>query len=327
MGKRVLVLNAYTLTSRRAEDLVRFRAFLEGLEQCGYQRGRDVDVDILDSNRLCEMETLVREALREHVDLIHAVGTPNALLAVRCGAGVPVVYYGAHPEGAGEVACREAGAVGLLTLPFTQNYKPFRLIRTLFPNVKQVWAPFYEDTVFCQPEMKSKHRLHRSRNENSPWLKGGSPEIGHRGLAGLCYIIGVEYREFVYRDCNDLLWGLEFVDRNSGLVMPYNDSIYCEAAPETLMRFTVEHGIPLFWNNNTEATRIGAVAAISACFRWAGIESGKIAAAILDGAAPRTFPWLTSTKTYKSLNLPRAQALGLAPPPNLINQFDEVLRS
>jgi ABC-type uncharacterized transport system substrate-binding protein len=327
MRKRVLVLNAYTLSPRRAEDLVRIRAFLEGLEQGGYQRGKDVDVDIVDSNNLGEMENLTREAVRQPVDLIHAVGTPNALVAISCGGGIPVVYYGAHPEGAGEAACREAGAIGVLTLPFTQSYKRFRLIRALFPGVKQVWAPFYENTVFCQANMKSNHRLHRTRTCKTPWLDGTSSHIGHPGLAGLCYIIGLEYREFVYHSCDDLLWGLEFVDRTNGLIMPYNDSIYCEGAPAALMRFSVERGIPVFWNNNTEATRIGAVAAISGCFRWAGIETGKIAAAILDGAAPRSFPWITSTKTFGSLNVTRARDLGLEPAPKVVAQFDEVIMS
>jgi ABC-type uncharacterized transport system substrate-binding protein len=327
VGKRVLVLNAYTLTTKRAEELVRFRSFIEGLEEGGYRRGRDVDVDVIDSNKLCEMEFLMREAVQRPVDLIHAVGTPNALLAIRCGGGLPVVYYGAHPEGAGEATCREAGAVGVLTLPFTQDYKRFRLIRTLFPIVKQVWAPFYEDTVFCQPDMRSTHRFHRTKADGSPWLDGTSSLVGHPGLAGLCYIIGVEYREFVYRDCDDLLRGLEFVDRSQGLLMPYNDSIYCEGAPATLTNFAMAYGIPLFWNNNTEATRIGAVAAISGCFRWAGVESGRIAAAILDGASPRSFEVLTSKKTYGSLNMDRARSLGLDPGPRVVAQFDEVIVS
>jgi ABC-type uncharacterized transport system substrate-binding protein len=327
MRKRVLVLNAYTLSPRRTEDLVRIRAFLEGLEQGGYHRDQNVDVDIVDSNNLGEMAALIQEALRRPVDLIHAVGTPNALVAIRCGGGVPVVYYGAHPERAGEDACREAGAVGVLTLPFTQNYKRFRLIRSLFPGVQRVWAPFYEDTVFCGEDMKSKHHAHRSHNGGSPWIQGGSSGVGHPGLAGLCYIIGLEYREFVYRSCDDLLWGLEFVDRSSGLMMPSNDSIYCDGAPAALMQFSAAESVPLFWNNNTEATRIGAVAAISGCFRWAGIETGKIAAAILDGAAPRSFPWITSTRTFGSLNVARARNLGLEPSPKVVAQFDEVLLS
>jgi ABC-type uncharacterized transport system substrate-binding protein len=331
MGKRVLVLNSYTLTSRRAEDQVRIRSFFEGLEQGGYRRGHNVDISIVDSNSLRELETRTREAARQPLDVIHAVGTPNAIVAAKCGGGVPVVYYGAHPEGAGESTCREAGVVGMvLTLPFTQNYKHFRFIRKLFPGLKRVWVPFYEDTVFCRPEMRAQHRRHRGGNgtsSKSPWIAGDSPSVGYRSLAGLCYIIGVEYREFVYRDRDDLLWGLDFIERSNccDLLMPYNDSVYCEGAPAALGDFAVEQGVPLFWNNNTEATHIGAVAAISGCFREAGIATGKMAAAILDGASPRDVKRLTSSKTYGSLNTARARALGLEPADEVIAQFDEVI--
>src|SRR5262249_7195285 len=155
--KRILILNSYTLTSRSAVDQVRLRAFFEGLEQGGYKRGQNVDFDIVDSNSLHELEARTREAVRRPIDVIQGVGTPNAIVAIECGGGVPVVYYGAHPEGAGEAACKRDGVVGLrLTLPLTQSYKRFRLIKALFPNARRLWVPFYEETVFCQTDMKSK---------------------------------------------------------------------------------------------------------------------------------------------------------------------------
>jgi ABC-type uncharacterized transport system substrate-binding protein len=328
--KRVLVLNSYTLTSRRAEDQVRIRSFLKGLEEGGYRRGHNVDVDIVDSNSLQELESRTISATKEPLDVIHAVGTPNAIVGAQCGGGVPVVYYGAHPEGAGEAACRQDGVTGMvLTLPFTQNYKQFRFIRKLFPNLKRVWVPFYEGTVFCHPQMKSNHRRHRDGNNfSSPWISGSSPLVGYRSLANLCYIIGLEYQEFVYRDEEDLRSGLGFIERDSGcsnLLMPYNDSVYCTGAPSTLGRFSGESGIPLFWNNNTEATRIGAVAAISGCFREAGVATGKMTASILDGVNPQSVQLLTSTKTYGSLNLTCARSLGLEPTAQVVAQFDEVI--
>ena len=327
MVKQILVLNSYTLTSKRAEDQVRIRSFLNGLELAGYKPGYNVDVQIVDSNSLRELEIETKKATQAGLDVIHAVGTPNAIVAAECGNGVPVVYYGAHPEGAGEAACRKASISGMvLTLPFTQNYKHFRFIRKLFPKLKTLWVPFYEGTVFCQPEMKAIHQSRRSTGK-SPWIAGTESSIGYRSLANLCYIIGVDYREFVYRDSEDLLWGLDQVDNVDGgdVLMSYNDSVYCEGAPATLGTFSINSNIPLFWNNNTEATQIGAVAAISGCFREAGIETGKMAGAILDGAHPRNVGILKSTKTYSSLNAVRAHALGLEPAADVVDCFDEVI--
>jgi putative ABC transport system substrate-binding protein len=327
MQKRLLVLNSYSLTERRAEEHVRVRCFFEGLAEGGYRRSYDVDVEMVDTNSMRELEERTREAARRPLDLIHAVGTPNAIVGAQFGGGAPVVYYGAHPEGVGEAACREAGVAGMvLTLPFTKSYKHFRLIRTLFPDVRQVFVPFYEDIVFCRPEMRSNHRRHRADNPGgSPWIRGDSPLIGFRGLAGLCDVIGVEYREFAYRDLDDLRMGLDHVGAGGTLIMPYNDSVYCSGAPQAIAEHTTRRGIPLFWNNNTEATRIGAVAALSSCFREAGLATGRVAARILDGAAPRDLPLLSSTKTYSSLNLGRARELGLDIAPQVVARFDEVL--
>ena len=325
LTKRILILNSYTLISRRAEDQIRIRAFFDGLAEGGYRRNHEVEVEVVDSNSLQELAERTEAATKRPLDLIHAVGTPNAIVAARNGRGVPVVYYGAHPEGAGEAACREAGVIGMvLTLPFTQDYKHFRFIRTLFPRVKRVFVPFYEDTVFCRPDMRANHRRHRSV-AGSPWLTENSPLVGYRGLAGLCYIIGVEYRELVYRDVDDLRSALLHVDRHEALIMPYNDSVYCEGAPAALGNFSKDQGIPLFWNNNTEATRIGAVAAVSGCFREAGVATGKIAAAVLDGASPHDIRLLRSSKTYSSLNLTRAREMDLHIAPDVIARFDEVI--
>jgi len=151
--------------------------------------------------------------------------------------------------------------------------------------------------------------------------------VGYRSLAGLCYIIGVEYNEFVYKDANHLRAGLASIrsDDCSDVLMPYNDSVYCEGAPSVLSNFAVENHVPLFWNNNTEATQLGAVAAISGCFREAGFTTGKITAEILDGVPPRSIEPLISTKTYGSLNIARARALGLKPTAEVIAQFDELI--
>lgn len=325
-AKRVLILNSYSLTDRNPDDHDRIRAFLDGLAEGGYQAGRHVNVDIMDSNDLVELAARTREAVQQPTHVIHAVGTPNAIVAARCGGGVPVVYYGAHPEGAGEAACRQPGVTGMvLTLPFTQNYKRFRFVRTLFPNVTRVWVPFYEGTVFCRPEMKSNHRRHRASGAPSAWVSGESSLVGYRSLAALCYIVGLEYRELVYTGLDDLVDGIEQIHADGALIMPYNDSVYLAGAPLTLTSLAIERRIPLLWNNNTEATRIGAVAAVAGCFREAGFTTGKMAAAILGGTPPERIGLLKSTRTFSSLNIERARQLGLRLTPEVIAQFDEVI--
>src|ERR1035438_7677084 len=261
MSKRVLILNSYTLTDRPALEQLRVRSFLDGLADGGYRAGVNLGIEVLDSNDLAELENRLTSALSQPPDLIHAVGTPNALLAAKRSGDIPIVYYGAHPEQVAAVECSGPNIRGVkLTLPFTSNYKSYRFLRKLLPEARRVYVPFFEHTVFCTEPMRKKHRQFRSGAAGSPWVPMGSEFIGYRSLAALNDIVGLEYRELVYRDAQDLEAALQCVDPRGAVLIPYNDSVYCAGAPHLLAQFGLTARIPLIWNNNPEATHIGALA-------------------------------------------------------------------
>jgi ABC-type uncharacterized transport system substrate-binding protein len=323
---RLLILNSYTLTGRRPEEQVRVRAFLQGLEEEGFRAGGDLQLTILDFNDLTKLERQLDAALAlETPHVIHAVGTPNAILAVRRGGGIPVIYYGAHPEGAGEIELAHDHVRGVrLTLPFTSSYKSYRFLRRLMPKVQRVWVPFYEGTVFCSEAMKERHRAYRHAYAGSPWIAGESEWIGYKSLAGLHHIIGLEYRELVYRDLDDLEAAFDHIERERALLMPYNDSVYCAGAPHLLTGFAAAAELPLIWNNNPEATRIGALAAISGCFREAGRICARQAARVLRTGTTEGIETVTSSRSFASIDLERAAALGLAFSDGVLEYFDEI---
>ncbi len=325
--KRILILNSYTLTDRRAEEQVRVRAFLAGLAERGWKVGRDVDVEILDSNDLAELERLLVASMAARPpDVIHAVGTPNAVLAAERAGRTPIVYYGAHPERAGAAACARENIRGVvLTLPFTSSYKRYRFVRKLVPAVRTVYVPFYAGTVFCPEAMREKHERFRRATQRSPWIPGGSELIGYRTLACLHEIVGLEYRELVYRDSSGLEQALTCVDPSRALLMAYNDTVYCPGAPRVLARFCREARMPFLWNNNPEATRIGAVAAIASCFEEAGQVCAGQAARILETGSTAGVESQVATRTFASLDLGRASELGLAPSEEVLAYFDEII--
>jgi hypothetical protein len=237
-----------------------------------------------------------------------------------------VIYYGAHPEGVGEAELAHDHVRGVrLTLPFTSNYKSYRFLRRLVPEVERVWVPFYEGTVFCPEAMRERHREYRRSHPGSPWIAGDSEWIGYKSLAGLHYIIGLEYRELVYRDLDHLEAALEHIDPDRALLMPYNDSVYCAGAPRLLTGFAADAGLPLVWNNNPEATRIGALAAIAGCFREAGGVCARQAAHVLRAGTLEGIETVTSSRSFASLDLERAAALGLTPGDGVLETFDEIL--
>ncbi len=173
--------------------------------------------------------------------------------------------------------------------------------------------------------MKEKYRIFKSKNIGLTWMAMNSKYIAYRSLASLCYIIGINYFEYVYSNIEELSTALALIEPKGNLIMPYNDSVYCNGAPKLLCESSLKKSIPLIWNNNPQATRIGALAAIAGCFKEAGSVTGKMAGKILNGAQPSSLGFRMSTKSYASISLKTAKQLGLEFSDEVLDYFDEAI--
>lgn len=325
--KRVVILNSYYLAEGDPFEFDRVKYFVRGLlEEAG--EAYEFQFRIVNTNSLEEFRRYFRDndVVRD-ADLVHAVGTPNAALAASYLDKTPIVYYGAHPEGVGE---NETGGANVcrfrLTLPFTSNHRKFRFIKKLLPRLKRLYVPFYRNTIFFTGDMKVRHDSYRkSHGGRAEWIPGESPHVAYHSLAGLCYIIGIEYREADYASEDELKRLLARVEKESAAVMPYNDTVYCDGAVKALLEFSGKGKTPLVWNNNPEATRVGALAAFSSCFKEAGYETGRMAGKILKGAPAADLEAGTSGKDFSSLNLSVAEKLGLDIPDQVQRCFTETV--
>lgn len=325
--KKIVIINSYRLTNEVSlNDLVRIRSFFHGLSEEGYTKDKDYRVNIIDSNDLNEIESLLADIIEtEAPDLIHAIGTPNAAIAGKLTKNIPIVYYGAHPQDSGKKECRQENICGMvLSLPFTSSYKKFRFIRKLFPKVKNIYVPYYEGTIFCHNDLKEKHNKLRKINNGSRWADMNSDFIGYNALSGLCYIIGLNYFEHVYKNTDELRNALEMINPHEAALMPYNDTVYCKDAAETLMEISLAKKIPLLWNNNPQATRIGGVAAIAACFNETGLFMGNSAGKIFKGLSPSDIGYVNAKDSYASINISNAKKMGLEFTENILQYFDEI---
>jgi putative ABC transport system substrate-binding protein len=321
---RIAVLNSYNLPGIEGRQTRRVRAFLDGLEEGGLREGRDFELVLVDEEERPRMAEAVRRLLAAGVDLIHAIGTPNAVAAARASASVPVVYYGAHPEGIADDVCSAPNVTGrIFALPLTSGYKSFRFLRSFLPRVRAVWTPFFEGTVFVRPEMREIHRAARERSGGRRvWLRGGNGPVGFRTLAGLAYVIDVEYRELVYSDSEELRRGLGEVDPATGVLMPYNESFHCPGAIAALVEATAELGLPVIWNNNAQVVSLGVLSGIGADWELLGRQSGETAARILAGTPPSEIPRQRHAEQVAWLNLDVAGRLGLDFDDAVLGYFD-----
>lgn len=311
--RRIVVVNSYNLPRvASGRETLRVQAFVEALAEAGFEEGSDYELVLVDHEEPEATAAAVRRLVAEGVDLLHAIGTPNTVAAATATREVPIVYYGAHPEGIAEEVCAADNLTGrVFALPFTSSYKNFRFLRRFLPHVRTVWTPFYEGTVFVRPGMRTLHRAARNGSGRPRWLSGADGEVGFRTLAGLGYIIGVEYRELVFASAEELGRALAEVDPADGVLMPYNESFHCPGAVETIFEVSRERGLPVIWNNNAQVAVEGVLSGIGADWELLGRESGEAAAAILAGAPPSSLPRTLHRNEVAWINLDAAGRLGL----------------
>lgn len=324
--KKIGVLNSYSFPRYPGRETRRVQGFLEGLETRGWREGRDFELLLVDSETQDEAEASARRFVDEGVDVIHGFGTGNTVPAIQATSEIPIVYYGSHPEGLGREACSARNVTGEeLQIPFTSSYKKFRFLRRLLPAVRVVWVPFYAHTLFVSGEMRSLYREAHAAAGRPAWFRGDMPQLCFRSIAGLAYVIGIEYRETVYFDTPGLVRALEEIDPRDGVLMPYNEPFTSPGAPEAILRFCLERDMPIVWNNNPQVAALGGLCGFGADFAAMGREAGRRAAAILDGAKPWEIPRGRHTDQIGWINLDTARRLGLDPAPDVLEHFDRRL--
>ena len=124
-------------------------AFLQGLRDLGYVEGRNVVIEVRDAEGRNErFPALAAELVALKVDVIVAVGTPNALAAKQATKTIPVVFTAlADPVTSGLVTslARPGGNItGLSYLAPEQVGKRLERLKEAVPRVSRVavlWQP------------------------------------------------------------------------------------------------------------------------------------------------------------------------------------------
>jgi len=325
--RRVGIVNAYTLPRTPGRETLRMRAFVDALAAAGWREGQEIAIDLIDAESDAEAGAAARRLVADGADVLHTFGTPITMAVAETTSEIPIVYYGAHPEGIGDATCSAPNVTGqVVKVPFTSNYKSFRLLRRLVPRARVVWVPFYEATRFVTPAMRETHRAVRERAGRRVWLRGGTDEVGFRTHAALAYVIGVEYRELVYSDTPELAPALEEIDPADGVLMLYNEPFASPGSADLFLDFAARRGIPLVWNNNPQIAAMGGFCGIGSDFVRLGRVAGETVAAILAGVRPRDIPRRLDESRMAWINLDTAERLGLQPTDDVLRCFDRHIR-
>lgn len=151
-------------------------------------------------------------SLREHADylrrlsfvpaLIYACGSSLMEVVMRYlaemgGAPIPVVYWGSHIEDGGQLVNARPPSPPVcgvcLPMPLYHSHRQFRVVRQLFPQLRQVYCVFSTESAFIQGERRDRYL--RAREQGHNWILSGSELSAFPSMARLGELADVEVFE------------------------------------------------------------------------------------------------------------------------------------
>jgi putative ABC transport system substrate-binding protein len=282
-----------------------YPAFVEAMRERGWIEGTHYIVDAASYDGRSErIPAIVAELLSRQPDLIIGSGTPTMRPLMQATKTIPIVMFSVgDPVGQGFVASlgRPGGNVtGLSSLDHGILAKQFELLLQAAPQVRRVGVVYNPD---IPPHAQ-----------------------GLRDVEAVAHRLGVQVRTLPQRAPGELdatLEGLqrERVEAAHFFIQPFLNSGDRAAR---VAAFALQRRWPTALGSATQVR-----AGILVGYGWTNEDMLRrlpyFVIRVLEGTPPGELPVEQPTRFYTTLNLKTARALGLALPPSLLLQADEVI--
>ena len=278
-------------------------AFRQGLRELGYVEGENIAVEYrYASGQIERYPELAVELVRARVDVIVAPGTPQALAAKQATRSIPIVFaLVADAVGAGLVtnfARPDGNLTGLTSSSAEVGGKRLELLKQMVPKADRV-------AVLYHPADRSNVLILKQLQESVPKL----------GL--MLRPVGVhEPREFE--------GAFAAMARERAQAMFGTPGALTFEHRKVLVDLAARHRMPAMWGHRSFVDAGGLMSYAVNLYeqnRQAAVFVDKI----LKGAKPEGLPVEQPTRFELVLNVRSARALGLAIPPLLRVQADQVI--
>jgi len=278
--------------------------FRKGLRELGYIEGQNITIEVrYAAGKADRLPDLAAELVRLKVDVIVAVGTPDALVAKKATQTIPIITVASgDPVGSGLVAslARPGGNVtGLSSSPGPEmSGKQLELLKEIVPEATHV-------VVLANPA-------------NPP--TAGFLREAERAARSL----GIQLRIVEARGPNDLDSAFSAVKKErAGALLVIGDPVHVYNRSQ-IVAFTASIQLPAIYPYSLFVGVGGLMSYgvnIPDLFRRAATFVDKI----LKGAKPDDLPVEQPTKFELVINLKTAKALGLAIPPTVLFRADKLI--
>lgn len=270
------------------------RGFVDGLKQRGFEEGKNISLDRQNAQAdQSNLQNIGQRFINAKVDLIYAIATPAAQTMANLTQDTPIVGSAITDYVSAKLAVSNEKPQGNVT--GTSDMSPVKeqidLLLKLYPQAKTIGS------IYCSSEINSEIQIQIMREYAQS-----------KGLAVETATIST---------VNDIQQAAQSLVNKVDVFYIPTDNVVASAIP-TLLSVTnpAKKGIVCGEPNLVES---GALITYGIDYYKLGIQSGHMAADILDGKAkPATMPIQTAKELRVFVNKKNAAELGLTVPEDVL---------
>ena len=276
------------------------KGFVEGLKKRGYVEGKNISFDRQNAQAdQSNLQNISQRFVNNKVDLIYAIATPAAQTAANVTNSIPIVgsaitdYVGAKLVSSNEKPGRNVTG--------TSDMNPIKeqidLLIKLCPNAKTIGS------IYCSSEVNS--------------------EIQIKAMKAYAESKGLKVETATISTVNDIHQAAQSLIGKVDAFYEPTDNVISSAMP-TLASITNEAKKPIIVGEPNQVQN-GGLATYGIDYFKLGIQSGDMAADILDGKAkPADMPIQTAKELKVTINQKNADALGIKIPEEILKGADVI---
>ena len=276
--------------------------FIEGLAEEGFT---EENVEFIEQNAQADFATaqsIAQQFNGQNLDLILTIATPNAQAAANVITETPVLFTAVtDPLEAGLVDSMEVPGGNLTgTTDMNPVAKQIELIKEFIPELSDLGVLYNPGEVNSVVQVDL--------------VKETTAEMG------------INLHEGTVSNSSEVSLAASSLVGDVDAIYVPTDNIIVSALPSVL-NITNQNNIPVFASENGQV-RQGAIATLGIDYKLLGIQTGKMAAKVLNGANPAEMSVESSDELKLYLNTKAAENLGLEVPQAVLDRanvvYDEI---
>jgi len=272
--------------------------FITGLAEAGFSED---NIEFIEQNAQADFATaqsIAQQFKGENLDLILAIATPNAQAAANVITETPVLFTAVtDPEEAGIVESMERPGGNMTgTTDMNPVAQQIELIKEFIPEITDLGV------LYSPGEVNSVVQV--------DLVKETTAEMG------------INLHEGTVSNSSEVSLAASSLIGDVDAIYVPTDNIIVSALPSVL-NITNQNKIPVFASENGQV-RQGSIATLGIDYNLLGIQTGKMAARVLNGADPAEMAVESSDQLKLYLNKKAAENLNLEIPAAVLDRADVI---